>query len=87
MPVRIRLQRKGANKKPFYHIVVADGRAPRDGKFIKKIGTYNPLREPPEIKVQTDLYDRWVRNGAQPSKAVEDLVRKFKKSQPPESPS
>ena len=87
MAVRIRLQRKGAHKKPFYHIVVADGRAPRDGKFIKKIGTYNPLREPPEITVETEIYDQWIQKGAQPSKAVEDLVRKFKNAQPPEPPA
>ncbi len=85
MSVRIRLQRRGAHKRPFYHIVVADKRAPRDGKFLKKIGTYNPLREPPELTIQTEVYDAWIQKGAQPSKAVAELVRKFRKSQPPES--
>lgn len=87
MAVRIRLQRRGAHKKPFYHIVVADKRAPRDGKFIKKIGTYNPLREPPEISIQTEVYDAWIQKGAQPSKAVEELVRKFRNTQPAEAAS
>jgi small subunit ribosomal protein S16 len=84
MAVRIRLQRRGAHKKPYYHVVVADSRAPRDGKFIEKIGSYNPLREPPEISIQTDLYDAWVRKGAQPSKAVEALFRRVKASPPAE---
>ena len=87
MAVRIRLQRRGAHKRPFYHIVVADSRAPRDGKFIKKIGTYNPLMDPAEISVEMDLYEEWVKKGAQPSDAVADLVRQLRVSQPVESPS
>jgi len=75
MAVRIRLQRRGTHKKPYYHVVVADGRSPRDGKFIQKIGTYNPLKDPVEINIQADAYEEWIRKGAQPSDAVADLVR------------
>ncbi len=81
MAVRIRLQRRGARKKPFYHVVVADSRAPRDGKFIEKIGTYNPLKDPAEIRIEADAYEGWIRKGAQPSDAVADLVRKVRKQQ------
>ena len=84
MAVRIRLQRRGTHKRPFYHIVVADRRAPRDGKFIEKVGTYDPLKEPAEISLKTDRYDQWVEKGAIPSEAVADLVRKFRRSQPVE---
>jgi len=80
MAVRIRLQRRGARKKPFYHVVVADSRAPRDGKFIQKIGTYNPLKNPAEILIEVDAYETWIRKGAQPSDAVADLVRKAGKT-------
>lgn len=80
MAVRIRLQRRGAHKKPFYHIVVADSRAPRDGKFIEKIGVYNPLKKPAEIRVETDRYNEWVRKGAQPSVSVVKLVRQAGRS-------
>ena len=79
MAVRIRLQRRGAHKRPFFHIVVADGRAPRDGKFIQKIGTYNPLKDPAEIIIQTELYEEWISKGAQPSETVADLFRLKKK--------
>jgi len=84
MAVTIRLQRRGAHKKPYYHVVVADNRAPRDGKFIERIGTYNPLREPPEISLSTELYEAWVRKGAQPSKAVVSIVNRFRTSRPAE---
>jgi len=79
MAVRIRLQRRGAHKRPYYHIVVADHRAPRDGKFIQKIGTYNPLKEPAEITLRSDIYQDWIRKGARPSEAVADLVRQHRK--------
>ena len=82
MAVKIRLQRRGAHKRPFYHIVVADSRSPRDGKFIEKIGTYNPLTEPAEISIRADLYDAWIQKGAKPSDAVADLVRLQRKAQP-----
>jgi len=80
MAVRIRLQRRGAHKKPYYHVVVADNRAPRDGKFIQKIGTYDPLKDPAEINIQADVYEEWIRKGARPSEAVADLVRQAKKA-------
>ena len=80
MAVRIRLQRRGTHKRPFYHIVVADRRATRDGKFIEKVGTYDPLTEPAEITLKADRYDQWVEKGALPSDAVADLVRRFRQS-------
>lgn len=67
MPVKIRLQRHGKKGRPFYHIVIADGRAPRDGKFIEKIGTYNPNTNPATIDINHDRALQWVKNGAQPS--------------------
>ena len=67
MPTRIRLQRHGKKNQPFYHIVVADGRVPRDGKFIEKLGTYNPLTNPATIELNVDKAAEWVKNGAQPS--------------------
>ena len=85
MAVRIRLQRRVTHKRPFYHIVVADRRAPRDGKFIEKVGTYNPLTDPAVITLETERYDQWVEKGALPSEAVADLVRRFRKSTQVES--
>ena len=67
MPARIRLQRHGKKNQPFYHIVVADGRAPRDGKFIEKLGTYNPLTNPATIVLNEERACEWVKNGAEPS--------------------
>ncbi|MBP5189312.1 MAG: 30S ribosomal protein S16 [Bacteroidales bacterium] len=67
MPARIRLQRHGKKGQPFYHIVVADGRAPRDGKFIEKLGTYNPMTNPAQIVLNEDKACEWLKNGAQPS--------------------
>ncbi len=67
MPARIRLQRHGKKNQPFYHIVVADGRAPRDGRFIEKLGTYNPMTNPAEIVINEDRACLWLKNGAQPS--------------------
>ena len=67
MPARIRLQRHGKKGQPFYHIVVADGRAPRDGRFIEKLGTYNPMTNPAEIVLNEDKACEWLKNGAQPS--------------------
>ena len=87
MSVRIRLQRRGTHKRPFYHIVVADRRAPRDGRFIEKVGTYNPLTEPAEITLLAERYEQWVDKGAQPSDAVADLVRRFRQSTPVEGQS
>ena len=74
--VKIRLKRIGAKKKPFYRIVVADGRAPRDGKFIEEIGYYNPLSDPAEIKVDGDKAKKWIDDGARPTETVRSLFKK-----------
>lgn len=76
MAVKIRLRRMGAKKAPFYRIVVADGRYPRDGRFIEEIGTYNPLKEPSEVKVDADKVKAWIANGAQPTDTVKALLKK-----------
>ncbi len=74
MPTRIRLQRKGKKGKPFYHLVIADGRAPRDGKFIEKIGTYNPLSNPATIELDFDRALYWLQVGAQPSETARSIL-------------
>lgn len=74
--VKIRLRRLGAKKAPFYRIVVADSRYPRDGRFIEEIGTYNPLKHPAEIKVDAEAAKKWIANGAQPTDTVRDLLKK-----------
>ena len=74
--VRIRLRRMGAKKKPFYRIVVADKRSPRDGRFIETIGTYDPLTNPTTVEIKLDRAAHWLSVGAQPSEAVERLLRK-----------
>ncbi|MCY4078751.1 MAG: 30S ribosomal protein S16 [Caldilineaceae bacterium] len=74
--VRIRLRRMGAKKKPFYRIVVADQRSPRDGRFIENIGTYDPLTDPPTINIKSERAGHWLRVGAQPSEAVARLLTK-----------
>ncbi len=78
MAVKIRLKRMGRKKKPFYRVVVADERAPRDGKSIEEVGTYNPLVEPPVIKLDTDKIDQWIKNGAKPTPTVSTLIKKAK---------
>lgn len=75
VPVRIRLQRKGAKHMAFFRIVAADSRSPRDGRFIEQLGYYDPLRHPPEIKVETDKVIDWLSKGAVPSDTVESLLR------------
>lgn len=75
MAVKIRLKRMGSKKKPFYRIVVADSRAPRDGKFIEEIGYYNPLTESKEIKVDKEKVNSWIKNGAKPSDTVNRLFK------------
>lgn len=75
--VKIRLKRMGAKKAPFYRIVVADSRSPRDGAFIEKIGTYNPLTNPAEIKVDEELTLKWLNNGAVPTDTVRNLLSKI----------
>ena len=74
MAVKIRLRRMGAKKAPFYRIVVADSRSPRDGKFIEEIGYYNPLTNPVEVKVNEEKVSEWLSNGAQPTETVKRLL-------------
>lgn len=74
--VKIRLKRMGAHKKPFYRVVVADARAPRDGKFIEEIGYYNPLTEPADIKIDEEKAKKWLATGAQPTDTVKGLFKK-----------
>jgi len=76
MAVKIRLRRMGAKKSPFYRIVVADSRYPRDGRFIEEIGYYNPLTEPATIKIDTDKANAWIANGAQPTETVKSLLKR-----------
>ena len=75
MAVKIRLKRIGSKKNPFYRIVVADERAPRDGKFIEEIGYYNPLTEPKTIKVDAEKVNKWISNGAKPTDTVNRLFK------------
>jgi len=75
MAVRIRLTRKGAKKRPFYRIVVAHSEAPRDGKFLEIIGTYNPLTDPAEIQIDQEKLRVWLDRGAQPSDTVRSLIK------------
>jgi small subunit ribosomal protein S16 len=76
MAVKIRLRRMGAKKAPFYRVVVADSRYPRDGRFIAEIGTYNPMTDPSEIKIDADKAKEWIKNGAQPTDTVKVLLTK-----------
>ena len=75
MAVKLRLKRMGAKKRPFYRVVAADSRSPRDGKFIETIGTYNPIMEPAEIKIDEELALKWLSNGAQPTDTVRNLLK------------
>ena len=76
MAVKIRLRRMGAKKAPFYRVVVADERSPRDGRFIDEIGYYNPLTNPAEIKIDAEKAEKWLNNGAQPTETVKSLLKK-----------
>ncbi len=76
MAVKIRLRRMGAKKAPFYRIVVADSRYPRDGRFIEEIGVYDPTREPSVVKLDTEKAKKWIANGAQPTETVRALMKK-----------
>lgn len=79
MAVKIRLARHGAKKRPYYRIVVADARAPRDGKFIEEVGRYNPCVDPSMIKFDLEKVDKWIDNGAQPTDTVARLLETARK--------
>ena len=76
MAVKIRLTRIGAKKAPFYRVVVADGRYPRDGRFIEEVGYYNPMTDPVEVKIDAEKVQKWLKNGAQPTDTVKALLKK-----------
>ena len=76
MAVKIRLRRLGAKKAPYYHVVVADSRFSRDGRFIEEIGKYNPLTNPATIEIDADKANQWLANGAQPTETVRTLLKK-----------
>ena len=76
MAVKMRLRRMGAKKAPFYRVIVADSRSPRDGRFIEEIGYYNPLTSPAEIKIDAEKAQKWIKNGAQPTETVKALLKK-----------
>jgi small subunit ribosomal protein S16 len=77
--VKIRLQRVGKKKAPFYHVVVADSKSPRDGKIIEKIGTYNPMTDPATIVLDNEKVATWMKNGAKPTDTVKALIEKAAK--------
>jgi len=77
VPVRIRLMRFGRKKRPFYRVVAADSRAPRDGKFLEILGYYDPLKEPFEFKVNEEKVKKWLEKGAEPTETVRALLRKI----------
>ena len=76
MAVKIRLKRLGSKKNPFYRVVVADERSPRDGRFIEEIGYYNPTTEPATVKIDAEAAKKWIGNGAQPTDTVRDILKK-----------
>jgi len=76
LAVKLRLQRLGKKKQPFYRIVAADSRSPRDGRFIEVVGTYNPRLNPPEVQIKEDKAIKWLKNGAQPTDTVRSLLRR-----------
>ena len=77
--VKIRLQRVGKKKAPFYHIVVADSKSPRDGRIIEKIGTYDPMTDPATVVLNKELVEKWIKNGAKPTPTVKELIEKANK--------
>ncbi len=77
--VKIRLQREGKKKAPFYHIVVADSKSPRDGKIIEKIGSYDPMTEPSTIVLDSEKVEQWIKNGAKPTDTVKKLIENANK--------
>ena len=77
--VKIRLQREGKKKAPFYHIVVADSKSPRDGKIIEKIGSYDPMTNPSTIVLDSEKVEQWIKNGAKPTDTVKKLIENTNK--------
>lgn len=75
MAVKIRLKRMGAKRAPFYRVVVADSRFPRDGRFIEQVGTYNPMVDPPAVEFDAEKIQKWIGNGAQPTDTVRRLLK------------
>ena len=75
MAVKIRLKRMGAKRAPFYRVVVADSRVPRDGRFIEQVGTYNPMIDPPAVEFDAEKIQKWIGNGAQPTDTVKRLLK------------
>ena len=86
MPVTIRLRREGSSKRPRYRVVVADSRAPRDGRFIEVIGHYNPITQPPTVKIDREKASAWISKGAQPSNTVKKLIAVAAKATPTPQP-
>ncbi len=80
MAVKIRLARHGAKKRPYYRIVVADARCPRDGKFIEEVGRYNPCANPAMVKFDLEKVDQWIKNGAQPTDTVASLLKRAREN-------
>ena len=80
--VRIRLTRMGAKKRPFYRVIAADSRSPRDGRFIEQLGYYDPMKTPKVIKLDLDRIDHWIGKGAQPSETVAGLIKKAREATP-----
>ncbi len=76
--VKIRLQRQGKKKAPFYHIVVADSRSPRDGKIIERLGTYDPMTNPVTVVLDNEKVEKWIKNGAKPTDTVKGIIEKAK---------
>ncbi|MEG1551256.1 MAG: 30S ribosomal protein S16 [Oscillospiraceae bacterium] len=76
MAVKIRLRRLGAKRNPFYRVVVADSKAPRDGRFIEEIGTFDPMKNPAEINIDAEKAAQWIKNGAQPTETAKALLKK-----------
>jgi small subunit ribosomal protein S16 len=83
MAVTLRLTRAGGKKSPFYRVVAADSRSPRDGRFIEQIGVYDPLRNPIEVRLDLPRLDRWLSVGAIPSQTVSELIREVRRAAPP----
>jgi small subunit ribosomal protein S16 len=77
MAVRIRLTRKGRKKQPFYRIIVADSEAPRDGKFLDIVGTYDPMQNPAVVSIDNEKLEAWMKKGAKPTETVESLIKKY----------